>query len=146
MNKEDFNQGSNRRMPPKKHRFRKGVSGNPRGRPRKPQRAHIPSQIGKDVRRVSEILVTIRTAKGEEVLTAAEAAIYSLVMGAIKGKAAFMKLWLDLYRRALVENLKQHPDFDLVDGVPSLRRNQGKEMNVGAKNFVDMIAKMSRKT
>lgn len=47
------------------HRFQKGVSGNPRGRPRKIERSYTLRQQRRDVLRIAESPTTIRTAKSK---------------------------------------------------------------------------------
>lgn len=96
--------------PPKKHRFKKGVSGNPRGRRRKKLVPLTPDSLRKDVLRVMELPMTVKTPTGEKTLTIRQATIYKLAMQALNSnRVTYMRLWLDLAKRTVQENIEAHP-------------------------------------
>jgi hypothetical protein len=74
-----------RGRPPVEHRFKKGVSGNPKGRPRKPKTSDAIPTIDKVILDEAYRLVPL-TEGGERVeLPAVQAMIRALVVGGIKG-------------------------------------------------------------
>ena len=76
--------------PPKKHQFKKGQSGNPRGR--KPRTKNASKLLMEELDR----LITVREGDGEKRVTKLKAFMTSLVNDAIKGKAAARQLILNL--------------------------------------------------
>lgn len=131
------------RQPPKEHQFAKGRSGNPRGRPPKPRRAHIPTQTTKDVLKVAGSAVTINGSGGEETITVMEAVLRSLAQNAIKGKAWAAKMLWPLMMQALEENQKMHPEYELIDSLEKMARDKGIEPDEGLKSMLDDLAKKS---
>ena len=94
-------------------RFKKGQSGNSRGRPRKPKEGLVPSQLRKDILRVMELPVVVKMPDGDKTLTVREAGIYSLAKRAIAGeKVSYVKLWLQLQQQATQGNIIVHPDLE----------------------------------
>lgn len=99
-----------RGRPPKHSQFKKGVSGNPNGRPHKAWDYLIPSQLRKDILRVTQIRLSVKMPDGEQKLTVREAVLFSLAKQAIAGhKVSYMKLWLQIQREALDQNVAEHP-------------------------------------
>lgn len=76
--------------PPKEHQFKKGQSGNPRGR--KPRTTNVTKLLATELDR----LISVRDGDGEKRITKREALMTSLVNDAIKGKAAARQLLLKL--------------------------------------------------
>ena len=99
--------------PPKHAQFKKGRSGNPRGRPRRLPRAEIESQIGKDMR---EIMRTTRTVGGKTV-TMQQALLMVAVNQALQGKVGHMKQVIELLRLSYRDNQARKPDLELLDGL-----------------------------
>ncbi|MFL6727213.1 MAG: DUF5681 domain-containing protein [Sphingomicrobium sp.] len=126
--------------PPKDTRFKKGTSGNPRGRPRKPRQGITPTQLRKDILRVMELPISVKVGNKEEILTVREASIYSLAKRAIAGeKVAYVKLWIQLQQQVARDNVFLHPELlsiDLFDQilreVPPERRDKGIEESLKA--------------
>lgn len=118
--------------PPKKHRFKKGQSGNPRGRPRKPRRALIPSQRRKDVLTVADTIMEMKTPAGIREITVSEAIMFSIATHAAKGKVSCMKLWLDLEKWAIIERQRVHPTINVIEmfqGIAEdIRRESGEDI------------------
>ncbi|MGE0665824.1 MAG: DUF5681 domain-containing protein [Sphingomonadales bacterium] len=135
----------NKRVPPKEHQFKPGQSGNPRGRPRKRRRAHIPSQVTKEVLAIAGSKVTIKTADGEITISRMELLFRSLVDQAIKGKPTPQKIFLPLLLGALHENVKLHPEYELVDTLEKLMRDKGVEIDAETGAMLDVIAQKSLK-
>ena len=94
-------------------RFKKGQSGNSKGRPRKPKEGLVPSQLRKDILRVMELPVVVKMPDGDKTLTVREAAIYSLAKRAIAGeKVSYVKLWLQMQQQATQGNVIAHPNLE----------------------------------
>lgn len=90
--------------PPQEHRFRKGQSGNPRGRTRKDTRT-LPPPAG-----LQETFVNVAhqpltmTVNGRQVTTTRfEAAVHRLSADALKGDKRAMKLFLDYAHRHMAQ-------------------------------------------
>jgi hypothetical protein len=126
--------------PPKDTRFKKGKSGNPRGRPRKPRQGITPTQLRRDILRVMELPVPVKVGNKEVILTVREATIYSLAKRAISAeKVAYVKLWVQLQQQVARDNVFLHPELlsiDLFDQiqreVPPDRREKGIEESLKA--------------
>ena len=104
-----------RGKPPKEHQFKPGVSGNPKGRQRKLPRADIPSQIGKDIRRIAERKV-ITTQDGRRVkISFFEVVLMSIFKQAAEGRISQQRLILRYYGAALAENLERLPHLANID-------------------------------
>ncbi|MEZ5654886.1 MAG: DUF5681 domain-containing protein [Sphingobium sp.] len=129
------------RQPPKEHQFKPGESGNPRGRPRKFARAHIPSQIYKDFLKV--LGTTVKKPGTDEEITIMEAFFNSLAAQALKGKPTAMRLFVEYQRYALNENLRINPIFGLVDELPADAAKKGLEPTRSLYDIVNLVAAKS---
>lgn len=103
------------RAPRKDTRFKPGQSGNPKGRPPKPQRAEIPSQFGEDIRAVGRRTTTINTPEGPLRVTLYEALAYKLWMDALGGKVSQQRMLITALKSALEENVVLDPILSLMD-------------------------------
>lgn len=136
--------GSDGRRPPKEFQFKPGQSGNPRGRPPKPRRAHIPSQIRKDVLKVAAN--KIKRPGTEEEITFMEAYFQALATHAIKGNVRAMKLFGEFLAGALHENIRANPDLELIDKLEQTIRDQGFEVSPSTRAMLDELAQKSLKS
>jgi hypothetical protein len=134
--------GGGRRNPPEEHQFKKGRSGNPKGRPRKPLRAHVPNQIHKDMLEV--LGKKIKRPGTEEEMTIMQAYLYSVAINAIKGKAYSMKLFYQLMDAGLHHNIRVRPELNWFANSEKLRRAGEPETDIERK-LMRFIAKRSMK-
>lgn len=134
-----------RGRPPKENQFKKGQSGNPRGRPRKPRRADIPSQIGRDLRALAQRRIRTKIS-GEEVdITLAEAVLFRIISGALDGKISQQRMFLNLWERGLQENVARHPEYEIIDGIDRELRDMRCERDAGIEQLLDHLARKSKK-
>jgi len=101
--------------PPKHTRFKRGECSNPRGRPRAPRRALIPSQLRKDILQAADELIEVKTATGRRKLTKQQLIIAAITNGAAKANPTCLRLWIKLFETALQERFEAYPTVRLVD-------------------------------
>lgn len=96
--------------PPKASQFRKGQSGNPKGRRPKEARSVTVRQIRRDVLRAleTEMDATVPGQPGSK--TVAELIIWKQIEQALKGDHRSAKLLLELRKEFTEEHMKAHPD------------------------------------
>ncbi|MCC0063663.1 MAG: hypothetical protein H6895_06185 [Defluviimonas sp.] len=123
--------------PPEKHRFKPGQSGNPRGRPRRSRRAPTPSQRYKDVLMVADTIMDMKTPAGIRKVTISEAIMFSIAMNAMKGKVAYMKLWLQLEDWAVGERKRRHPTIRLIEMLQNIVEDVRKEPDRDLEEVLD---------
>ena len=98
------------RAPPKASRFKKGQSGNPRGRPRKQERSFMPRQVRNDVLVTAERLVGLNTREGPKKMPAAEALLQVVLARALSGHLPSIRYFYGLYQSAVREHSAAHYD------------------------------------
>lgn len=130
------------RRPPKHTRFKKGQSGNPRGRPVKRPSADTPGEIGRVVREVSRMKV--RGPQGEEV-PMLKAQMMALANAGLKGKASAIKLFAELLALALEDNVARHPELKLIDEADLVTINRRRRSKAKLGRALRELAEQSRK-
>ncbi|MBD3572826.1 hypothetical protein EJ082_07565 [Brevundimonas diminuta] len=131
------------RRPPKHTRFKKGQSGNPRGRPVKRPSADTPGEIGRVIREVSRM--TVRGPQGEEV-PMLQAQMMALANAGLKGKASAIKLFAELLASALEDNVARHPELKLIDEADLITVNRRPRSKAKLARTLKDLAKQSRKS
>ena len=91
--------------PPKHSQFKKGQSGNPRGRPREAKSLNV------IVREVMLEKVAIRTAKGEKRVSRAEALVLKNLELATKGNGRALEKLLQLFQTAVPDRPKARDEM-----------------------------------
>ena len=131
------------RRPPKHTRFKKGQSGNPRGRPVKRPSADTPGEIGRVIREVSRM--TVRGPQGEEV-PMLQAQMMALANAGLKGKASAIKLFAELLALALEDNVARHPELKLIDEADLITINRRRRSKAKLARTLKDLAQQSRKS
>ena len=101
--------------PRKDTRFKKGQSGNPRGRPRKPRRVPAPSQIRKDILTVRDLPMVVKLPDGDKVLTLSQGIYLNIARQALTGRVTWARMWVQLERDALQEQYDKDGRVRLLD-------------------------------
>jgi hypothetical protein len=135
--------------PPTEHRFKAGTSGNPRGRPPKPVRALMKSQLRRDIIKAGETTTRVRTAKGTKEMPVIEAVYLRLAQKALNGHGPSMRRLIDSYNQAVAEHdalHKKHFGFiELVEKEFVENTNFGREANRLPKFLNDLYEKHARR-
>lgn len=129
--------------PPKAHRFPKGQSGNPRGRPPKTERSITRRQIRRDILAVTEAQIPAIAPGRSGTMSIFETILWKQAQLALKGDHRSVRLLLELHRDATDEHVQQHPDLmanleeaerrHSEDGSPHLRGHNQKVYNAFRK-------------
>jgi hypothetical protein len=100
--------------PPVDHRFKKGVSGNPRGRPIKPERARSLRQLNSDILKSANMEHSIVTNGKEERVPIIELMLRQLFVMGTKRNMKALERALNLYQSALSHNFNLNRVFHNV--------------------------------
>lgn len=98
--------------PPKASQYKKNVSGNPKGRPRKAHRMFAPRQVRRDVLSITEAPTKIQTADGEITVPTFVAVLMVARKKALGGHGPSIRLLMDRHNQAIAA----HWDLDLIEG------------------------------
>lgn len=96
------------RKPPKERRFRKGESGNPRGRPRKQERSFLPRQLRVDVLELAEKEIVLNTRGGKKKMPAAKAILEVALARALSNHLPSIRFLHTLIQAAVREHTAAH--------------------------------------
>ena len=120
-----------------KGRFKKGSSGNPRGRPAEKRRLDVPEQLARDVMNLGREVITVAGPDGPRSITKHELVVDSIFRNAVKGKAASQKLWIDLTKLGLAEMVERHPALKLADAMRCISEDPEADLSPGLIQAVD---------
>ena len=129
-----------------KGQFGKGATGNPAGRPRKPKRLAVPSQMRKDFLTVADLEVTINTPNGPENMPIGVAIILSIATNALKGKATATREWMKYQCMFLQERLEAYRSIQVVDALQHIAEEPASSYNpVDPKMLNGMIEAVKKR-
>lgn len=94
--------------PPKEHQFKKGQSGNRRGRPRKQERSFLPRQLRNDVLAIADKEIVLNTRRGKKKMPAAEALLEVVLAKAMTGHMPSVRFLHGLIERAVHDHTAAH--------------------------------------
>jgi Family of unknown function (DUF5681) len=129
------------------NRFKKGASPNPRGRPRKVERSFTPRQHRRDILRIAEAPMTIRTEKSKKKVSVIEAVIRLTVAKALAGHGPSMNRVVKWYLDAIKEHSKAHPRAYLH--LEDTESSESSDPRVGDDlmlEYLNRLRKASRRT
>lgn len=130
--------------PPKEHQFKKGTSGNPRGRPPKPVRAFTSRQLRKEILQVTDANLRMSTASGVKEMPTMEAVLKTLVAMAVQDKSLpAIRLLLELQRDAIHEHETEFANmFEFIDLVER-QKVTNPDLPKG-KDLIDQESRLNR--
>lgn len=96
--------------PPTAHQFKKGQSGNPKGRPRKVDRTVLPDQLTRDILALAELPVRIKTRGREVHVSTYEAALLKMRAKALDGHGPLLREFLKRTERATADFAESHKE------------------------------------
>ena len=125
---------------PKDTQWKPGQSGNPRGRPKKPERSVSQRQQLRDIAEIMEEHVPIAINGQRKTMTMFQAAVRRIMLQAMEGKLAQQKIFLQLSSAVIEGNAKLNPTMHqmleaieeqiaLTDGYDDLPPEQKQELN-----------------
>jgi len=131
--------------PRKDTRFKKGQSGNPRGRPRKPRRVPAPSQIRKDILAVRDLSVVVKTPDGDKVLTLSQGIYFNIAKRALTDRVTWARIWVQLERDALQEEYDKDRRVRLLDLLATIEQEIAPNRDDLNERTLDGMLKLYRR-
>jgi hypothetical protein len=129
------------------HRFRKGISGNPRGRPRKVERSYTPRQQRRDVLRIAESPTTIRTAKSKKKVPIIEAIILLTAAKALAGHGPSANRMMKWYTDAINKHTEAHAQkFEILELSEITAALTLDEMTEYWNEYLNRMRRLTRRT
>jgi hypothetical protein len=95
---------------PNRGQFKKGVSGNPRGRPPKPERSYTYRQIRQDFLGLMEELIPVKIGGRSRPLPAIQGVYLKMLQTALEGDRQMMMKVVDLRREFIGELTEEYRD------------------------------------
>lgn len=103
------------KRPPAAHQFKRGRSGNPKGRPRKREISLLPSEMRRSVLAVGGKPVKVNTPDGLVEVSGYGAVVITLWKKALGGQISAIRTFIDLYGEASYALLRSNPDFSTFE-------------------------------
>jgi hypothetical protein len=146
--KDQRAEAKRRGEPPVDRRFKKGVSGNPRGRPPKRERSLTRRQLRRDILRIAEAPVTVKTDKGLVKVSAIEAIILRATSRALTGHGPSIRFVMNLYAEKIAEHddLRDNKFSSLEDLEKILMHNPEEDRSYFARENLNYMRKLTRRT
>lgn len=142
---DESTEPKNYRRPPVQHQFQPGQSGNPRGRPSKPERSITPRQLRRDIISVAEKKIPIKTADGIVMVTATEAVLLQLLNRALQGNLPAIKHFQRIQKEAVLDHYKIHEDtYSFVEMVEHSEATA--MIRRTSKSDIDFVNSLRRRT
>lgn len=136
------------KKPPREHQFKKGRSGNLKGRPPKHVRGFTERELRRDILNLGEMPTRVRTPDGERTMAAIEVANLRMVQKAMAGHGPSIRRFQDLYRQAVIEHGEVHQGIrDFTEMVEAQNVNSTVEPHDKrfALNFDNEVRRRTRK-
>lgn len=128
------------------HRFQKGVSANPRGRPRKIERSLTPRQQRRDVLQIAESQTTIRTARSKKRVPIIEAIIRVTAAKALAGHGPSISRMMKWYSDAIKNHTEAHAEFEFLESMEVSAALNLDEMDEYWNDYLNRMRKQTRRT
>ena len=134
--------------PPKASRFKKGQSGNPKGRRPKEARSVTMRQMRRDFLRAMETEIEANIPGGPGKVTFGEAIIWQQILQAAKGNFQSAKLVMEWRRQFTEDHVRAHPDLmNSLEIGEQMHANSAtsEELNHHSMKVFNDLRKMTRK-
>lgn len=143
---DDYKVGYGR--PPKSTRFRKGESGNPKGRRPKEARSITLRQFRRDVLRALETEIDANVPGQPGKKTVAEMIVWKQIQQALQGDHRSAKLLFDMRREFTEEHMRLHPE--VMEALETGERMHGNsdssdELNHHSTRVFNKLRKLTQK-